>query len=136
MGERKARSGDRRTGEKRHEVLDARLTRNEHKTEKRDDAATLRALGADTSFLRRLFSAEGALISGAGALLGVVLGVGATLLQQHYGLIRIPAESFLMQSYPVEFRWTDLAAVAVAFTLVAGLITHLTVRSMIQRTEP
>ena len=104
--------------------------------EKRDDAATLRALGADTSFLRRLFSAEGALISGAGALLGVVLGVGATLLQQHYGLIRIPAESFLMQSYPVEFRWTDLAAVAVAFTLVAGLITHLTVRSMIKRTEP
>ena len=79
--------------------------------EKRDDAATLRALGADTSFLRRLFSAEGA-------------------------LIRIPAESFLMQSYPVEFRWTDLAAVAVAFTLVAGLITHLTVRSMIKRTEP
>ena len=48
---------------------------------------------------------------------GVVLGVGATLLQQHYGLIRIPAESFLMQSYPVEFRWTDLAAVAVAWAL-------------------
>ena len=42
--------------------------------------------------------------------LGVVLGVGATLLQQHFGLIEIPAETFLTKSYPVEFRPGDLAA--------------------------
>ena len=104
--------------------------------EKRDDAATLRALGADTSFLRRLFRQEGLLISASGAVLGLVLGLGATLLQQHYGLIRIPAESFLMQSYPVEFRWGDLLAVAAAFAVTAGTITWVTVRSMIKRTEP
>ena len=64
---------------------------------------------------------------------GVVLGVGACLVQQHFGLIEIPAESFLTKSYPVEFRPGDLAAVLAAFAAVALLLTGLTVRGMIKR---
>ena len=64
--------------------------------------------------------------------LGVVLGVGATLLQQHFGLIEIPAETFLTKSYPVEFRPTDLAVVAASFAAVAALLSNITVRSMIK----
>ena len=67
-----------------------------------------------------------------GAALGVVLGVGATLLQQHFGLIEIPAETFLTKSYPVEFRPGDLAAVLAAFGAVACVISNITVRSMIK----
>ena len=61
-----------------------------------------------------------------------VLGVGATLLQQHFGLIEIPAETFLTKSYPVEFRPGDLAAVLAAFGAVACVISNITVRSMIK----
>ena len=67
-----------------------------------------------------------------GFALGVVLGVGATLLQQHFGLIEIPAETFLTKSYPVEFRPGDLAAVLAAFGAVACVISNITVRSMIK----
>ena len=67
-----------------------------------------------------------------GFALGVVLGVGATLLQQHFGLIEIPAETFLTKSYPVEFRPGDLLAVLVAFGLVAYVISNITVRSMVK----
>ena len=66
------------------------------------------------------------------AALGVVLGVGATLLQQRFGLIEIPAETFLTKSYPVEFRPGDLAAVLAAFGAVACVISNITVRSMIK----
>lgn len=101
--------------------------------EKRRDAATLRALGASTALLRSIFRSEGLLICSLGAGAGIVLGVGASLVQQHFGLIEIPAESFLVKSYPVEFRPGDLAAVVVSFGAVAWLLTGLTVRNMIDK---
>ncbi len=100
--------------------------------EKRDEIATLRALGADRRFVRAVFRREGYLICGCGALLGVVLGVGACLLQQHFGLIEIPAETFLTKSYPVEFRPADLLAVLAAFAAVAFLLSNLTVHGTIK----
>lgn len=99
--------------------------------EKRGDIATLRALGADTGLVRAIFRREGWLICGLGAALGVVLGAGASLVQQHLGLIEIPAESFLTKSYPVEFRMADLAVVLAAFAAVASILTDITVRSTI-----
>ena len=104
--------------------------------EKRRDIGTLRALGADTRLLRALFRAEGVLICGLGAAGGVVLGVAATLVQQHYGLLQLPAETFLTSSYPVEFRFGDLVAVVAAFALVALLLSDATVRSMIKPQNP
>lgn len=103
--------------------------------EKRRDITTLRALGADTRLLRAIFRSEGLLICLLGATLGVVLGVGASLAQQYFGLIELPAQSFLTQSYPVEFRPADLAAVLAAFAVVSLVLTHLTVRSMIKDSE-
>ena len=100
--------------------------------EKRRDIGTLRALGADTTLVRSIFRSEGLLICALGAALGVVLGVGATLLQQRFGLIEIPAETFLTKSYPVEFRPGDIAAVLAAFGAVACVISNITVRSMIK----
>ncbi len=101
--------------------------------EKRRDIATLRALGADTALVRAVFRAEGLLICAWGALLGTLLGVGASLAQQHLGLIELPADSFLTSSYPVEFRPGDLAAVLAAFAAVALVLSHFTVRSMVKK---
>lgn len=103
--------------------------------DKRDDVRTLRALGADTSLVRRIFIREGLLIGSLGALIGLVLGVGCVLVQQRYGLIRIPAETFLLRSYPVLFRPTDLVLVVGAFAVVAYSISRLTVHSMIRKTD-
>ena len=102
--------------------------------EKRGDVETLRALGADTDLIRSIFRTEGLLICGLGGVIGLVVGVTLSLLQQHLGLIEIPAESFLTKSYPVEFRMTDLVVVAAAFAVVAALLANVTVRSMIKKT--
>ena len=100
--------------------------------EKRRDIATLRALGADTSLIRTIFRTEGLLICGLGAAIGLTLGVALSLMQQHFGVIEIPADTFLTKSYPVEFRLSDLFAVALAFSGVAVLLANVTVRSMIK----
>lgn len=103
--------------------------------DKRPAFITLYALGADTRFIRRIFYCEGALIGGLGALAGVVLGVAFCLLQQHFGLIEIPAESFLVKSYPVLLRAEDVLAVVAAFVVVIGTITWITVRRAIRPAE-
>ena len=100
--------------------------------EKRDDITTLRALGADTGFVRAVFRTEGYLICALGGAIGLLLGVGLSLVQQHFGLIEIPAETFLTKSYPVEFRLADLFAVVAAFSAIAVFLSHVTVRSMIK----
>jgi len=100
--------------------------------DKRDDIRTLGVLGADRSLVRAIFRAEGLSICALGAFFGIVLGVGLSLAQQRFGFIEIPAESFLTQSYPVEFRLSDLAAVVAAFAAVAVLLSNITVRSMIK----
>lgn len=99
--------------------------------EKRSDIETLRALGADNRLVRSIFRSEGLLICTLGAAVGVVLGVASTLAQQHFGLIEIPADSFLTKDYPVEFRFADLAAVVAAFAAVALLLSDMTVRNAI-----
>ena len=103
--------------------------------EKRDVVATLRALGADTKLIRSIFVGEGLLIGGLGASIGAVLGVGFCLAQQHFGMIRIPVDTLLLYSYPVEMRWSDLLIVAAAFGAVILAISELTVRSVMKNNK-
>lgn len=82
--------------------------------EKRDNMATLRALGATRGMVRRVFMWQGALIAVAGGLLGTVLGLALSLGQQHFGWVRLnaDADALTIQVYPVEVHAADLAAVA------------------------
>lgn len=100
--------------------------------DKEHDIATLRAVGADTSFVRRIFTAEGVLICGIGGAVGLLLGVALVLVQQHLGIIGMPTDGFLVDAYPVELRVGDVVTVVAAFVAVVPLISAVTVRSMIK----
>lgn len=101
--------------------------------EKRKDVGTLRALGADTQLVRRIFIGEGVLIGSIGAAVGTAVGVGVSLIQQYFGIVEIPVESLVTRSYPVLFQVKDLLAVLGAFALVVAAITGLTVYNMIPK---
>lgn len=101
--------------------------------EKRGERTALRALGATDAFVRAVFRREGYLICALGGALGLLLGAGLSLAQQHFGLIEIPADSFLTKSYPIAFRWSDLLAILPAFALVAWSLTTLTVHNMLKK---
>lgn len=100
--------------------------------DKRHDIATLRTLGADRTLLRAIFRREGWLICTLGGAGGLLLGILLAWGQQRFGWIALPEGTFLMQSYPVELRAGDLAAVALSFAAVAWLLTELTVRNLIK----
>jgi ABC-type antimicrobial peptide transport system permease subunit len=54
---------------------------------------------------------------------GVVLGVGLALLQQHFGLIKMPG-NFVVDAYPVVLRLGDVLLSAAGVALI-GLIVAL-----------
>lgn len=98
--------------------------------EKRDNMATLRALGASRAMTRRVFMWQGALIALCGGLLGSVLGVALSLGQQHFGWVSLNAEAdaLTIQVYPVEVHAADLlvvAAVVAVGAVASALVTLL-----------
>lgn len=103
--------------------------------EKRDDIRTLATMGAGVGFLRSVFLKEGMLISTAGAAGGMAVGLLVCGLQQWFGLVKIPARTFLIDAYPVVVQGGDLLLVAAAFIAVNYIIIKFTVVKMIPRTS-
>lgn len=91
--------------------------------EKRADIATLRAMGAAPSTIRRIFLAEGWFISALGGLAGIIIGVALCLLQQSTGLLRLNGDpsQLSITAYPVHVEPTDILIV-LALTLLTGLL--------------
>ena len=101
--------------------------------EKRDERQTLLALGADNAFIRGIFVREGLLISGIGGAIGLVLGIGVTLAQQHFGFVKMPNGNFLVENYPVELHVGDLIVIFILFVAVAMAVSLVATSSMIKR---
>lgn len=100
--------------------------------DKRDDAETLRNLGADRRLVSRIFLFEGWLILVCGALGGIVLGVLLCFLQQQFGFISLGGGngSFVVDAYPVSVHWTDVAVVFVTVVVVGGGAVWYPVRNL------
>ncbi len=95
--------------------------------DKRDGIATLRALGARTGTVRRIFIRQGMMIGAIGASGGLLLGLAVCAVQQLFGVIPMPGATFLVESYPVLVRWGDIGAIVAAFVAVCWIITIFTV---------
>lgn len=98
--------------------------------EKRDNMATLRALGAAPRTISSIFFWEGWLISILGGVAGIVIGVALCLAQQHFGLIRLNGDptKLTVSAYPVEVHAGDLAVVALLVILVGTLVGAIAAR--------
>lgn len=99
--------------------------------EKKDDIETYRSLGATDKLLRRTFTLEGWLISLLGLAAGLVVGIGFSLAQQHFGFIKMPG-SFLVNAYPVILQWQDVLATIAGVALIGYIIALLPVRHNIR----
>lgn len=100
--------------------------------DKEAQISTLRNLGADPSLIRRIFTCEGWLITGIGAVVGLVLGIILCLLQQHFGFITLgggDTTRYVVAAYPVLLHWSDALLTLLAVATVGLLSTFYTVRS-------
>jgi len=100
--------------------------------DKEAQISTLRNLGADPSLIRRIFTCEGWLITGIGAVVGLILGIILCLLQQHFGFITLgggDTTRYVVAAYPVLLHWNDALLTLLAVATVGLLSTFYTVKS-------
>ena len=102
--------------------------------EKDDSIATLRALGANDRQISRIFVLQGWLITLAGAITGVVIGLILCLCQQQSGLLRLSGDpaNMIISAYPVEVQWTDVL-VTLALVAAVGLLTSMVTALIMRR---
>lgn len=94
--------------------------------EKQEDIGTFRSLGAPDPLIRRFFVLEGWLISLLGLAIGLVFGIGLTLIQQKFGLIPMPG-NYLVTSYPVQLKWSDVLITSASVAVIGYLIALIPV---------
>lgn len=83
---------------------------------------TLKALGANNQFVRRIFIYESIMLVGKGMFLGNILGLGIVALQYFTHLIPLDAATYYVSYVPMAFPWGWLLALNVGVLLVAWII--------------
>ena len=100
--------------------------------DKKNDVITLRNLGATDGQIRRIFLFEGRMISAAGAVIGIVLGLILCWLQQTYGLVQLgdQAGNFVVNAYPISVHPENILLIFLTVILVGWLSVWYPVRYM------
>jgi len=98
--------------------------------EKRQDVQTLRSMGATDRQICHIFMFEGRMISFAGAVVGLFLGLLLCWLQQQYGFISMGESegSFIVEAYPVSVHPWDLVLIFLTVLLVGWAAVWYPVR--------
>ena len=98
--------------------------------EKKEDVQTLRNMGANESQIQQIFLFEGWMISGFGAVFGILVGLILCLIQQEYGLIQLgdTAGAFIIDAYPVHVLPGDICMIFITVLVIGFLAAWYPVR--------
>ncbi len=91
--------------------------------EKKKDLSILQAVGFTPEKVRNLVLYQGALVTIAGMLVGLVLAIIIYFLQKNYGIISI-SDGFLIDAYPVVLKVSDVIVSCIT-VLILGLAASL-----------
>lgn len=104
--------------------------------DKQEDTQTLRFLGCNEETIGRIFLNVGRLICTIGATIGLLVGLGLCLAQQHYGLISLGNNPhFITQSYPVSIHGQDIIAILCTVIVVSWLAVWWPVKRMVKQNK-
>lgn len=100
--------------------------------EKKENIKTLKYLGATNRLILQIFLFEGYLIVFVGICIGMVLGVLACVIQEHYGVIKLTSESHLLafNAYPVVVEFTDVLIIVVTISIIGFLAVLYPLRNL------
>ena len=82
----------------------------------------LKALGANNSFIRRIFIFETILLVGKGIIWGNLLGFGVVVLQYFTHIIPLDAATYYVNYVPMAFPWGGLILLNLGLILVSWLV--------------
>ncbi|MCF0205984.1 MAG: ABC transporter permease [Bacteroidales bacterium] len=98
--------------------------------DKKNDISIIRSMGGNNAMIRKIFFIEGIGISIVGAVIGLIIGGVICWLQMEYGFVKLGGGegAFIINAYPVEIRWLDIAGSFAAVMLIGLFAALLPVR--------
>ena len=103
--------------------------------EKRKDTEILKSMGADKRLIQKIFMNEGLLISVAGGIIGLLLGIILVLLQQQFGFVKFGTGggNYVVDAYPVLLKFKDVLLIFATILAVGCTSAFLTVRHAMRK---
>ena len=92
--------------------------------EKQKDISILMAMGASNKLIKRVFWFEGAIISLAGAVIGLLLGFIVCSVQINFGIVSMGMETSVVSAYPVKMQLLDFLYTAVCVIIITFLASY------------
>lgn len=96
---------------------------------------TLTAVGASNGFIRKVFIYQASIICWSGILLGTLLGLGLSLLQQYFGWIQLDESAYFIKTLPIKIIPNQIVLVVVG-TVVISYLSFLLPTLWIKRISP
>ena len=103
--------------------------------EKTRDIAILKAMGATTASIRKIFVLEGLMIGVSGTILGLLGGFGLCELLKRYHFIKLPRDVYNISTLPVHMEASDVCIIALS-AIVISLIATLYPSRQAAKMEP
>jgi lipoprotein-releasing system permease protein len=101
--------------------------------EKQKDISVLHALGANNSFIQKIFLSEGMLLAGIGTIVGMLLTLLIAWLQVTYKLIPMQGGTFLIDHYPVKLKFPDFLLVGITVFIISLIASWIPARKAANR---
>lgn len=105
--------------------------------DKNKDITLLKAMGGDSTLIKKIFINEGLLISVVGGILGLLLGIAAVLVQQYFGIIRLGNGdgNYIIEAYPVALQFTDIVLAFITITIIGCFAAFFTANKSIKKIQ-
>jgi len=101
--------------------------------DKKEDIAIYRALGMTKEKIISIFKLEGNLITGLGALIGLILGTILCLLQEYYGFITLGNGSYIVSAYPVKVVSSDILIIMLTVIAIGYMASYFPVKYLVNK---
>ena len=95
----------------------------------------LKAMGANNKFIREVFLLRSMRILLIGMLIGNAIGLALCFLQQYFGIVKLPAETYYLSAVPIELHLSTLIFINLG-TFLLWVLMLLIPTSVINRISP
>ncbi|MEO6150963.1 MAG: FtsX-like permease family protein [Mucilaginibacter sp.] len=100
--------------------------------DKRKDIAILTSLGANKRLIQGIFFFEGMMISLAGCVAGIIVGLLFCLAQLEFGFVKINGSLSVIDAYPIDIKIVDLGLVFLTVGVIAVIASGISARLSIK----
>ncbi|KIO45316.1 ABC transporter permease [Sanguibacteroides justesenii] len=101
--------------------------------DKKEDIGIYQALGMSREKIISIFKLEGNLITGIGALFGLIVGSLLCLGQEYFGWITLGEGNYMIDTYPVKLIGHDILIILISVIAIGYLASHFPVKYLIRK---